>query len=379
MNKKVSILGSTGSIGQSTLEVAAHLEDSISVVALAARSNIDLLEIQAKRFKPDLVAVYDKDQAIKLQKRLPTIPVIGGMEGLVAVATYKQAHFVVSAIVGAKGILPTLRAIEAGKTIGLANKEVLIAAGELIMSCARKKGVDIIPIDSEHSAVFQCLNGEKSESIKKIILTASGGPFLSRSVEDLEKITPACALKHPNWNMGQKVTIDSSTLMNKGLEVIEAHMLFGVALDQIEVVIHPQSLVHSFVEFIDGSLLAQLAKPDMKLPIQYALTYPERKEGLLPCFDFMKHSKLEFYPPNMEKFPCLGLAFEAARQGGTMPCFMNAANEVLVSHFLEGKIGWMEIGKRLEKLMASHEAEINQDLETLLAVDAAARELAQII
>lgn len=309
-----------------------------------------------------------------MQKRLQHIPVLAGMAGLEAVASHADVDFVVSAIVGAKGIQPTLSAIEAGKSIGLANKEVLIGAGDLIMRRVREKGVSLVPIDSEHSAIFQCLNGENVEEVSRIILTASGGPFREHSQGELEHVTPSCALKHPNWNMGKKVTIDCSTLMNKGLEVIEAYHLFGVSLDQIDVVVHPQSLIHSFVEFVDGSILSQMAEHDMVIPIQYALTYPRRKKGIVPCFDFRKYSKLEFYHPDHNRFPCLGLAYEAAKNGGSMPCYMNAVNEVLVDRFLKGAISWIEIGKKLETLMSRHQASPIDDLETIFAVDQKARE-----
>lgn len=377
--KKISILGSTGSIGRNTLEVAKHLIGYISVEALAAKSNIDLLEAQAKTFNPKLLAVYDKEKALELQKRLPHIPVLGGMDGLISVSTFNSADFIVSAIVGAQGILPTLRAIESGKTIGLANKEVLVAAGELITEAAKKHKTPIIPIDSEHSAIFQCLSGEKKERVRNLILTASGGPFFNSSIEEMEGVTPESALKHPSWKMGPKVTIDSATLMNKGLEIIEAHYLFNIPLSQIQVIVHPQSLVHSFVEFIDGSLMAQIGEPDMKGPIQYAMTYPDRKKGMGPPFNFLKQNIFEFFQPNKEKFPCLQLALEAAKIGGTLPCFMNAANEVLVSRFLKGQIGFLEIGKRLERLMEKHTVLSANNLETLFAVDKAARELCQTI
>lgn len=299
---------------------------------------------------------------------------MAGISGLKAVATHPSVAFVVSAIVGSKGILPTLSAIEAGKSVGLANKEVLIAAGELIMRRVKEKGVALIPIDSEHNAIFQCLNGEKMRGVRRIILTASGGPFHKHSEKELERVKLSCALNHPTWKMGKKITIDSSTLMNKGLEVIEAYHLFGVALEQIEVIIHPQSLIHSFVEFIDGSLISQMAEHEMIIPIQYALTHPNRKKGMVPPFDFLKYSKLEFYHPDYSRFPCLKLAYEAAKNGGSMPCYMNAVNEVLVDRFLKGAISWIEIGKKLETLMSRHKASLIDDLETVFAVDREARE-----
>lgn len=373
--KTLALLGSTGSIGQNTLEVAEHLGYFVS--ALAAHSNIELLEKQIHRFRPKVVAVFDEARALELQQKVKDIPVIPGMEGLIAVATEPSSDLVVSSIVGAAGILPTLRGIQAEKDIALANKEVLIAAGELIMEAARKQNVSILPIDSEHSAIFQCLQGENKAALRKIILTASGGPFRNHTQEELGAITPQCALKHPTWSMGKKITIDSSTLMNKGLEVIEAKILFDVPLEKIEVVIHPQSIVHSFVEWIDGSLLAQLGEHDMKIPIQYALTYPERKKGIAPCFDFQKYSKLEFSSPDWKKFPCLGLAYEAAKVGGTLPCFMNAANEVLVERFLGGEFGWMDIGKKLEILMGAHRSTRQESFDLLFEVDQEARNMAK--
>lgn len=372
--KRIAILGSTGSIGCNTLEVVKHL--GYQVDGIAAHSNIDLLEEQALAFRPKCIAVFDEGKAQELRSRLPEFKVVSGMEGLIEVATLPEVDFLVSAIVGAMGILPTLKGIEAGKTIGLANKEVLIAAGELIMGAAKKQNVDIIPIDSEHSAIFQCLQGECPSGIRKLILTASGGPFLEVSEKELEGITPSSALKHPTWSMGKKITIDSSTLMNKGLEVIEAKFLFNVPLEKIDVIVHPQSIVHSLVEFVDGSLLSQMGENDMKIPIQYAMTYPKREKGIVPCFDFTKYSKLEFFTPDWEKFPCLGLAFEAAKKGGTLPCFMNAANEVLVHRFLEGEIDWIEIGKKLETLMGAHKAQPQENLSVLFEVDAMARSLA---
>ena len=373
--KTVTVLGSTGSIGQQTLQVAKHLGYQVS--ALAAHSNIDLLEKQSKEWHPKIIAVSDKEKASALQKRLPHIEVLGGEEGMIAAATEPSADYAVSAIVGAAGILPTLKAIEAGKTIGLANKEVLIAAGTLIMEAAKKQDVSILPIDSEHCALFQCLQGEESASIRRLVLTASGGPFRTFSHAALKEVTPELALKHPTWSMGKKITIDSATLMNKGLEVIEASVLFAQPVEKIDVVIHPQSIIHSLVEYVDGSLIAQMGEHDMKIPIQYALTYPTRKKGIAPCFDFEKYSKLEFYAPDLEKFPCLRLAYEAAKKGGTLPCFMNAANEILVQQFLEGKIPFVAIGEKLERLMEAHTILPQESLETLLAVDEEARQLAK--
>jgi len=300
--------------------------------------------------------------------------VVGGGEGLIEAATLEEADIVISATTGIMGMLPTLQAINAGKAIGLANKELLVAAGELIMKSAHAHGTQILPIDSEHSAIFQCLHGGDPSEVRRVILTASGGPFHKR--ENLEDITPSCALQHPIWMMGKKITIDSSTLMNKGLEAIGIRFLFNIPYEQIEILIHPQSVIHSCVEFIDGSFLAQMGAPDMKIPIQYALTYPERKSGIAPCFDFLKYPKLEFCMPDLERFPCLRLALQAAKIGGTLPCFMNAANEILVKRFLNGAIGWREIGEKLEALMSRHRALPQDNLETLLSVDQSAREVA---
>lgn len=374
--KTIALLGSTGSIGKNTLNVAKHL--GCRVASLAAHSNIDLLEKQANEWNPEVIGVFDEEKARELQKRLPNVEVLGGLEGLIAAATVPCADLAVSSIVGAAGLLPTFKAIEAGKTIGLANKEVLIAAGELMMNLAKKQGVEILPIDSEHSAIFQCLRGESSSTVRRLILTASGGPFREFSFEDMKTITPESALNHPTWNMGKKITIDSSTLMNKGLEVIEAHILFGQPIEKIDVVIHPQSIIHSLVEFIDGSLISQMGVHDMQVPIQYVLTYPDRKNGLHPCFDFEKYSTLEFFKPDLEKFPCLRLAYEAAKIGGTLPCFMNGANEALVEQFLAGKISWIEIGQKLETLMEAHQVMPQESLETLLAIDKEARQLATL-
>lgn len=375
--KQITLLGSTGSIGQNTLRVARHLgTDQIRVVALAAHSNIDLLEQQAKEFNPCLVAVFEKQKAQELQKRVPQIKVLGGMEGLVAAASCVEADFVVSAIAGTLGLQPTVEAIKAGKSIGLANKESLVSGGALVMSLAKEKGVQIIPIDSEHSAIFQCLHGENSKQVRRLILTASGGPFRSYSLAELHSVTVDQALCHPNWKMGSKVTIDCSTLMNKGLEMIEAHWLFAVPPEKIEVVFHPQSIVHSMVEFTDSAIIAQMSMPTMTIPIQYALTYPQRQPGFEQPFDFSKQTSLQFYPPDFEKFRCLKLAFNAMNRGGSMPCFMNAANEVLVTRFIEKKIPWLAIGTQLERLMDAHSVEHIESIEHLIVIDKEARALA---
>lgn len=373
--KKVSLLGSTGSIGQNVIRVASHLgKERVQIVALAAKENIDLLEQQASICNPELIAVYNTDKALELQKRLPHIPVLAGAEGLNAVASYSKANFVVSSIAGTLGLEPTLAAIRAGKDIGLANKEALVSGGALVMSLVKEKGIKLIPIDSEHSAIFQCLNGESLKTIDRLILTASGGPFRSYSAALLDTITADQALCHPNFKMGPKVTVDSSTLMNKGLEVIEAYWLFGVSLDRIEVVIHPQQLIHSMVEFVDGSIMAQMGEPTMIVPIQYALTFPDRYPGLIKRFDFLKNSALQFELPDTDKFRCLSLAYNALRQGGTLPCYMNAANEVLVAKFLNREIAWKDIGRRLEALMNRHQIQKADSFNTIISVDSVARE-----
>lgn len=372
--KQIAILGSTGSIGQNVLKVVRHLGHKIRVSSIAACENIDLLEAQAKEFNPRLIGVYNKEKARELQRRLPQFEVIGGMEGLLAAATCSEAQMTISAMVGTIGLQPTIAAIQAGKDIGLANKEVLVAGGALIMQLVKAKQVNLIPIDSEHSAIFQCIQGEKKSVINRLILTASGGPFRTWTAEQLHSISVEQALHHPTWKMGPKITIDCSTLMNKGLEVIEAYWLFNINLDKIEVIIHPQSVIHSLVEFEDRSILAQMSEPSMIVPIQYALTYPERAPGMLEPFDFTKYPCLEFFVPDHKRFNCLSLAYEAVRKGGTLPCYMNAANEVLVQRFLMKEIGWSEIGFYLEKLMHQHTIQSINSLDTILAVDSLARE-----
>lgn len=375
--KRIAILGSTGSIGQNTLKVIRHLNPTIEVVGLAARENIDLLEQQAKEFRPTWIAVFNPEKARELQSRLPDCQVLAGMEGLCAVAACSEATMVICALAGTVGLQPTIAAIQAGKDIGLANKEALVSGGALIMRLVKEHQVNLIPIDSEHSAIFQCLKGENEGEVRRIILTSSGGPFRNWTKSQLEHVKVEQALNHPTWAMGPKITIDSSTLMNKGLEVIEAYWLFNLDLDKIEVIIHPQSLIHSFVEFIDGSLLAQMSEPNMMIPIQYALTYPKRYSGELKGFDFIKHNKLDFFVPDLSKFRCLELAYHALRQGGSLPCYMNAANEVLVRNFLEGTLAWNDIALYLETLMARHKVLEVDNLETILAVDALAREEAE--
>lgn len=377
MRKRIAVLGSTGSIGTSTLRIARHLKEDLEIVAIAAKSNIDLLEAQAKEFSPKLVAVYDPDKARILQKKIPHIPVLAGMDGLKAVASFSGADYAMLAMTGSAGLLPAIAAIEARKQIGLANKEVLVCAGELFSGLIRKNKVDLVPVDSEHCALFQCLRGEKTSAVRRLILTASGGPFREKSRAELEKVTVEDALAHPNYRMGLKVTIDSSTLFNKGLEMIEARWLYDIDPSRIEAVIHPQQQIHSCVEFVDGSILAQMSEPDMLLPIQYALTYPERKQGLLPPYDFLKNGTLTFFPPDKEKFRCLQLAVDSMRAGKSYSCYLNAANEVLVDRFLKREISWTSIGIKLEKLISSHRPENLLTLEAILSVDQSAREEAR--
>lgn len=378
--RSISILGSTGSIGCNTLEVVKHLGD-IRVVAMSAGRNIERFAEQVIEFAPKLVSVQTEEHADELARRLKLEPsgtpeIAWGTEGLIAVATHLDAETVVSATVGAIGFVPTLRAIEAGKRVALANKETLVMAGELMTAAAAKSGSEILPVDSEHNAIHQCLRGEKSSEVKRLILTASGGPFRTKSKVEIENATRDQALDHPNWKMGEKITIDSATLMNKGLEVIEARWLFGFEADQISVIVHPQSVVHSMVEMVDGSIIAQLGVTDMKHPIQYALTYPERKGGCLEQLDLRKMSELTFEEPDLDRFPCLGLAYHALRKGGTMPTVLNAANEIAVQAFLDGKISLDRIATLNQAVMEEHDVEPAKLFETILSADAWARERA---
>ncbi len=384
--KSISILGSTGSIGCNTLKVVEHLKDEFRVVALAAGSNTEKLAEQIARFQPELVAVKDDDCAEELLRtiqnskfKIQNLPKIEtGEKGLVAVATHEEAETIVSATVGAVGLVPTLKAIEAGKRIALANKETLVIAGELMTEAARKNNVEILPVDSEHNALHQCLKGEQKSEVKRLILTASGGPFRTKSKAEIENATVEQALNHPNWKMGDKITIDSATLMNKGLEVIEAHWLFDFGADEIAVVVHPQSIVHSMIEMVDGSIIAQLGVTDMRHAIQYALTFPERKKNCLEPLDFSRLSELTFENPDLEKFPCLALAFDALKIGGTMPAVLNAANEIAVQAFLDGKIRLNVVPKIIEGVMKEHEVRKSADLESILKADEFARNRAII-
>ncbi len=374
--KRIALLGSTGSIGKSTLRVVRHLPEDLEIATLAAKSNIDALYHQALEFHPKLIAVYDEGQALLLQKRLPHIPVIPGMEGLIAAASFEGADFTMLAMTGSAGLLPAVAAIEARKQIGLANKEILVCGGEWISVLAKQKGTELIPVDSEHCALHQCLRGQEKSAVRRLILTASGGALRDKTAEELKKVTVQDALAHPTWHMGAKVTVDCTTLMNKGLEMIEARFLFDIEPERIHAVIHPQSLLHSCVEFVDGSLLAQIAEPDMVLPIQYALTYPARKTGMLKPYDFLKNGTLTFHPPDNKRFPCMQLALNALKAGKSYPCFLNAANEVLVEKFIQGKIPWIAIGEKLDKLISSHLPQNMLTLEAILEVDSIARQLA---
>lgn len=375
--KKISILGSTGSIGTQTLDVVRKNPDKFKVVAISANSSVDLLLEQIIEFKPKYVAVYDEASAKNLKERIPShinIEVLSGMEGLKTISSLDEIDVLLTAIVGMIGLVPTLCAIRNGKAIALANKETLVTAGKLVMGEAKKYNVDILPVDSEHSAIFQCLNGEKNKNIDKIILTASGGPFRGKSKEELLNVTKNEALKHPNWSMGRKISIDSSTLMNKGLEVIEAKWLFDVDYKDIDVVVHPQSIIHSMVQFNDSSIIAQMGCPDMRLPIQYALTYPDRMLNDFERLDFAKFSKFTFEKPDLETFPCLKLAFDCLKMGGTYCTVLNAANEVLVNEFLEDKIGFYDIPYYIEKTLQAHNSIEDPTLEEILEVDRWARE-----
>lgn len=353
--KTISILGSTGSIGTQALQVADALGD-IRIAALSAGRNTALLEQQARKYRPRLAAVMEEDAYRDLKIRLADtgVQVLCGMDGLVAAATADAADMVLTSVVGSVGLLPTLAAIRAGKHIALANKETLVTAGELVMPLAREHGVDIVPVDSEHGAIFQCLQGEDRAAVRRILLTCSGGPFYGKPAAELQTVTVADALSHPNWSMGSKITIDSATLMNKGLEVIEAHHLFGMAYDDITVVVHRQSVVHSAVEFVDGSVVAQLGAPDMRLPISYALCWPKRRETAADALDLFSCGPLTFEKPDMDTFRCLPLAYRAGKLGGTAPAVMNGANEAAVSLFLDGKLPFSDIFCLCEGAVAQH-------------------------
>lgn len=369
--KKIAILGSTGSIGTQTLDVVREHSDELQVVALAAGTNKERLKEQIKEFHPKLVSLSDEKKAQELKEELAgeQVEVVCGMEGLIEVAGVDSADVVVTAVVGMMGILPTMEAIKKGKDIALANKETLVTAGHLIIPMAKEYGVSILPVDSEHSAIFQSLQGEPKAALDKILLTASGGPFRGKSAEFLETVTLEAALNHPNWSMGPKITIDSSTMVNKGLEVMEAKWLFGVDYSQIEVVIQPQSIIHSMVQYVDGAIIAQLGTPDMRVPIEYALFYPERRSLSGDRLDFSKLSQITFEKPDYKVFRGLSLAIEAGKTGGTMPTVFNAANERAVAKFLKGEIKYTNIVRSIEKCMDAHKVSAHPDLEEILATE----------
>ena len=373
--KKIAILGSTGSIGTQTLEVVRENKD-IEVLGIAAGNNTLLLEKQIREFHPQLAAVWSEDKAAELRVKVSDTGtrIVSGMEGLIEVSTMEGTEILVTAIVGMIGLRPTIEAIKAKKHIALANKETLVTAGHLIMPLAKEMGVKILPVDSEHSAIFQSMQGNEAKAVKKILLTASGGPFRGKTQEELMEIRVEDALKHPNWSMGQKITIDSSTLANKGLEVIEAKWLFGVDVDDVQVVIQPQSIIHSMVEYVDGAIIAELGTPDMKLPIQYALYYPERRFLTGDRVDFWNLGKLEFEKPDMDTFYALKLAYEAGRKGGSLPTVFNASNELAVSMFLNREVKYLEIMEIIEDCMKAHKIIENPSLEQILDTEAAVYE-----
>ena len=374
--KKVAILGSTGSIGTQTLEVVRENGD-LQITALAAGGNVDLMEKQIREFHPVLAAMWTEEKAKELRDRVKDLPVkvVSGMDGLLEVATDPASEILVTAIVGMIGIRPTIAAMKAGKDIALANKETLVTAGHIIMPLAEECHVKILPVDSEHSAIFQCLNGEHKDQLKKILLTASGGPFRGKKKEELKNVQVEDALKHPTWSMGRKITIDSATLVNKGLEMMEARWLFGVEPKDIQIVVQPKSIIHSMVEFVDGAVIAQLGTPDMKLPIQYALYYPNRRHLPGDRLDFWTLNQITFEKPDMENFPGLKLAFDAAAAGGTMPTVYNAANERAVAKFLDRKIGFLDIPEIIRSCMEEHKVTENPTVEQILETEAATYEL----
>jgi 1-deoxy-D-xylulose-5-phosphate reductoisomerase len=381
--KRLSILGSTGSIGVNTIDVACAFPDRFEIVGLAAGRNIHRLKEQIGRVRPRCVAVCDDETARALEKILPAdaraVEILWGEEGLCRVASMDEVDMVVSAIVGAAGLMPTLAAVEAGKDIALANKETLVIAGELVTRRLKAAGGRLLPVDSEHSAIFQALQGNSPAAVKRLLLTASGGPFFGKNPRELAAVTPQAALRHPNWSMGPKITIDSATLMNKGLEVIEARWLFDVPVDAVVVHIHPESIVHSMVEYVDGSVIAQLGMPDMRIPIAYALAYPERLPVEAPKLDLFAMRALTFYPPDMDAFPCLGLAYRAARIGGTMPAVLNAANETAVEAFLAGRLGFTEIPRLIARVMDAHETTAADTVDRVRQADRWARNTARAL
>ena len=378
--KNITLLGSTGSIGRQTVEVALANPDKIKIKALVAHKSDELLEEQINLLQPDLAVLSDKEAAARLQTRYHgRTEILAGEEGVLAAATYAGADTVLASMVGYAGLRPTLAAINCGKNIALANKETLVAAGSIVMQAVADKGVSLTPVDSEHSAIFQALRGGRASEVKRLIITASGGPFRGRKRSELENVTLAQCLNHPNWSMGKKVTLDSSTLANKGLEVMEAHWLFNMPYEKIAVVVHPQSIVHSLVEFCDGSVIAQMGDPDMRLPIQYALSWPERYPYAFDQLDLVKYGTLTFEAPDLEAFPSLAIAIECGKAGGTLPCAFNAANEEAVNAFLEGKIKYLDIPYITATVTQKHQSVANPTIEDIEAADAAARRAAQAV
>ena len=375
--KKLSILGSTGSIGKSALDLVDLYPDRFQVSTLAARKSVDALHAQALKYRPQMIALWDEEAAQDLRGRLPEIEVLSGQEGVIQAAIHPSVDTVVAAIEGAAGLVPTYRALLEKKDVALANKETLVMAGELIMSIVNNTGSSLLPVDSEHSALHQCLRGAEKEEIHRLVLTASGGPFFDKSREQLEGVTVEEALNHPTWDMGPKITIDSATLMNKGLEVIEAYHLFGIQPDHISIVIHPQSIIHSMVEFVDGTVLAQMSITDMRSAILYALAYPDRWNSNLPRLDLLSLSALEFHPPDRDKFPCIRLAYQALENGQTYPTALNAANEVAVHYFLSGSLPFSSIPEIIEEVLNRHQPTEMHDLETVLEADRQARHRAE--
>lgn len=377
--KNIAIIGSTGSIGENTLRVLRAHPGKFRILALAARQNADLLYKQALEFRPELVCIYDETKASDLQKKLKKqkIKVVTGDQGLISASTHPRVEQAIFALVGGVGLKPIFAAIQSGKDVAVANKEPLVMAGELLMECVKKMNVELLPIDSEHSGLWQCLEGKPKDTIAKLVLTSSGGPFFKRT-GSFNTITPKEALKHPKWQMGKKITIDSATLMNKGLEVIEASNLFDVPAEQIGVVIHPEALVHAFIEFVDGSHLAQLAVTDMRIPIQYALSYPDRLNSV-PRLELTKMESLHFYQPDFKKFPCLELGYEAKRAGGTLPAVLNAANEIAVQKFLDGTIKFARIYEIISKTMRNHKMIKKPSLQDIYEADANARIYSEVL
>ncbi len=379
MKKRIAILGSTGSIGAQSLEVISFYPKHFEVEVLTANNNAELLISQAQKFKPNAVVIANEEKYLEVKNALSDLPikVFAGYKSISDIVESDNIDIVIGAMVGFAGLIPIINALECNKKVALANKETLVVAGSLIKKISEKKAISIIPVDSEHSAIFQCLVGEYKNKVDKIILTASGGPFRTKKIEELEQVTVKQALAHPNWNMGAKVTIDSATMMNKGLEVIEAHWLFNIPTNKIEVLVHPQSIIHSMVQFADGSIKAQLGIPDMRTPIQYALTYPDRFENTLEKIDFAKLNQLTFETPETKKFPCLNLAYLALNNGGNMPCIMNAANEIAVQEFLNEKIKFTDIPKVIENTMQKATFIKNPSLNDLITTDSEAREIAK--